>query len=103
MGGGAREERFPSRTISLSSFSLLLSSLELSDTKVYEPQMRALLGTASHFCEVVDLKLSMPLSDLGAEQTSSVRPQGRKQPPPAFVRVVHLGRSTCHAISGRGG
>jgi len=31
-----------------SSSSLLLSSLELSDTKVYEPQIRALLGTASH-------------------------------------------------------
>ena len=31
--------------------SLLLSSLELSDTKVYEPYIRALLGTASHFCE----------------------------------------------------
>jgi len=29
-----------------SSSSLLLSSLELSDTKVYEPQIRALLGTA---------------------------------------------------------
>ena len=27
--------------------SLLLSSLELSDTKVYEPCIRALLGTAS--------------------------------------------------------
>ena len=35
----------------------LLSSLELSDIKVYEPQIRALLGTASHFCEVVVLKL----------------------------------------------
>ena len=34
----------------VSSSSLLLSSLELSDTKVYEPQIRALLGTASHFC-----------------------------------------------------
>ena len=33
--------------------SLLLSSLELSDAKVYEPELRALLGTASHFCEVV--------------------------------------------------
>jgi len=30
--------------------SLLLSSLELSDTKVYEPRIRALLGTSSHFC-----------------------------------------------------
>ena len=29
------------------SSSLLLSSLELSDTKVYDPQIRALLGTAS--------------------------------------------------------
>ena len=27
------------------------------DTKVYAPQIRALLGTASHFCEVVVLKL----------------------------------------------
>jgi len=33
-----------------SSSSLLLSSLELSDTQVYEPYIRALLGTASHFC-----------------------------------------------------
>jgi len=37
--------------------SLLLLRLELSDTKVYETQIRALLGTASHFCEVVVLKL----------------------------------------------
>ena len=40
-----------------SSSSLLLSSLELSDKQVYEPWIRALLGTASHFCEVVVLKL----------------------------------------------
>jgi len=39
-----------------SFFSLLLSSLELRDTKVYEPQMRALLGTASHFCKVVEVR-----------------------------------------------
>ena len=36
--------------------SLLLSSLELSDTNVHEPQMQALLGTASYFCEVVVLR-----------------------------------------------
>ena len=36
-----------------SSSSLLLSSLELSDTPIFEPSVRALLGTASHFCEVV--------------------------------------------------
>ena len=38
-------------------YILLLSSPELSDTKVYVPQIRALLGTASHFCEVVVLNL----------------------------------------------
>ena len=37
------------------SSSLLFSSLELSDTQVSEPEIRALLGTASHFCEVVVL------------------------------------------------
>ena len=43
---------------SSSPSSLLLLSLELSDTKVYEPYVRALLETASYFCEVVVLKLS---------------------------------------------
>ena len=32
------------------SSSLLLSSLELSDTSMYEPGIRALLGTAPHVC-----------------------------------------------------
>jgi len=44
------------------SSSLLLSSLELSGTKVYEPQIRALLGTASHLCEVVVLTSAAPQS-----------------------------------------
>ena len=39
-----------------SDSSLLLSSLELSDAKVYEPQTRARLGTASHFCKVAALE-----------------------------------------------
>jgi len=43
-----------------SSSSLLLSSLELSDTKVYAPQIRALLGTDSHSCEVVVLNPLIP-------------------------------------------
>ena len=34
------------------SFFKLLSSLELSDAKVYEPYIRARLGTAAHLCEV---------------------------------------------------
>ena len=37
--------------------SALLSSLELNETQVYEPYIRAHLGTASHFCEVGLLKL----------------------------------------------
>ena len=32
------------------SSSLLFLSLELSDTTMYAPSIRALLGTASHFC-----------------------------------------------------
>ena len=40
-----------------SSSSVSLSSLELSDTKVYEPSIRSLLGTASHLCEAVVLEL----------------------------------------------
>ena len=31
--------------------------LKLSDTQVYEPEKRALLGTASHFCEALALQL----------------------------------------------
>ena len=42
-----------------SSSSSLLSRLELSDTEVYEPLLRALLGSASHFCEVAILKSRM--------------------------------------------
>ena len=37
--------------------SVLLSRLELSETQFYEPSIRALLGTASHYCEVVVLRL----------------------------------------------
>ena len=41
----------------LASSSLLLSSLELSVMQDYEPCIRALLETASHFCKVVALKM----------------------------------------------
>ena len=41
----------------VSSFSLILPSLELSDTQVYEPYIRALLGTTAHFCEVAVFEL----------------------------------------------
>ena len=39
------------------SFPSLLSSIELSDITISEPSMRALLGTAPHFCRVVVLNL----------------------------------------------
>jgi len=38
-------------------FFFITMGLELSDTKVYAPEIRALLGTASYFCEAVVLKL----------------------------------------------
>ena len=34
-------------------FFFITLGLEMSDTKVYEPEIRALLGTASHLCEAV--------------------------------------------------
>jgi len=63
------------------SSSLLLSGLELSDTQVYEPQIRALLGTAPHFCEVVVLKLN-PHADHVRGAT------GVEEEPPE--RLLHL-------------
>ena len=39
-----------------SSSPLLLSSLELSDAKVYEPEIQALLGAAANLCRVVVLR-----------------------------------------------
>jgi len=57
------------------SSSLLLSRLESSDTQVYEPQTRALLGTDSHLCEVVVLKLrTVPLgTSLRSDVISSIK------------------------------
>ena len=49
----------PILALVLSFSSLLLSSLELSDIQVYEPFIRAFLGTASHFCEVLVLKSAL--------------------------------------------
>ena len=46
----------------LSFFTLITGprrslSLKLSDTRVYEPQIRTRLGTAAHLCKAVVLKL----------------------------------------------
>ena len=64
-----------------SSSSLLLSCLELSDTTIYEPQIRALLGTASHFCQVVVLKLRT------AGRMASKKKGGRGQKKGGMERV----------------
>ena len=59
MAGVTLQESSPSRCwapFPFFSSSFLISSLDLSDTKVHGPWMRALLGTASHFCEVVVLE-----------------------------------------------
>ena len=59
-GGGFKRDLHGTLLIGMDqvlSSSLLLSSLELSDTTIYEPYVRALLGIASHFCEAVVLKL----------------------------------------------
>ena len=61
-------------------FSLLLSRRELGDTQVYEPQIRALLGTATHFCEVVVLRSRTVPNGLGFRilrlNSSGVMPGG---------------------------
>ena len=68
------------------SSSLLLSSLELSRTKVYAPQIRALLGTASHCCEEVVLKLrTVPI---GTNATPHPVPGGAS-PRPGHQRAGH--------------
>ena len=64
----------PEAGLSSSSSSLLLPSLELSDTRVYEPYIRARLGTAAHLFEVVVLKLRAYLSRTGP--THSVEYEG---------------------------
>ena len=55
VGRGGESSLLSREAAAVQVLPLSLSSLELSDTHVYEPQIRALLGTASHFCEVVVL------------------------------------------------
>ena len=65
----ARVQETAARRLCASSSSALLASLELSDTKVYEPYMRALFGTAAHFCTVVVLKSRTGLCERSAVGT----------------------------------
>jgi len=67
------------------SSSLLPSSLESSDTQVYEPSTRALLGTASHFSEVVILKLRRVAQVISNRLTTSPMAIGEPRPNPALT------------------
>ena len=65
--------------------------VELSDTQVYEPETRALLGTDSHFCEVVVLKLRTAPRVL---VVAYVHRAGRTLSESGPLRAVHLSRHT---------
>ena len=77
-----QEEQVPVPTAKPYTSSLLLSRLELSDTHVYEPKIRALLGTAAHFCKVVVLKSR-------TDSTSGLRGPGRASTHPCS-ETLHL-------------
>jgi len=73
---------------SFSFSSLLLSSLELSDTTVYEPEIRARLGTAAHFCEVVALP---PAPTLVARCDADLKRPPLSEWPFNHVQILALG------------
>ena len=84
------------------SSSVSLSRLELSDTNVYASQIRALLGTASHFCKEVALQRAVHQHEASraVAQSASLpavrkRPSCEKEPFTAlWGRAVHsLGKS----------
>ena len=77
-----------------SSFPPLLSSLESSDTRVYEPSIRALLGTTSQLCEAVVLKLRRTESEAELDADSKVDLQGylayKKTHPPRTLPLAYV-------------
>jgi len=60
-------------------------SLELSNTRVYEPQIRARLVTTAHFCA--------GLAQQAAGGTHPARPRSRASPPPRSAGQGHLASS----------
>ena len=60
-------------------------SLELSDARVYEPQIRARLGTTAHFCEVVVLTRASPGEFIMARISSRV---GIFPSPPSSLDIL---------------
>ena len=64
LGGAALEVREVPTILLFFFFTLVTGprrslNLKLSDARVYEPQIRALLVTTTHFCEVVVLKFNL--------------------------------------------
>ena len=47
----------PTGSVSIPFFFFITRGQELSETKVCEPEIRALLGTALYFCEALVLKV----------------------------------------------
>ena len=70
-------------------FCFSISSLELSDTKVYESYIRALLGTASHFCEAVVLRTRR------SSQPPSERRRYFPQGATAYTILYHMNIYIC--------
>ena len=66
-------------------FFFITLGLEMSDTKVYEPELRALLGIASRYCEAVVLR-------------SEIVPSGTAQPAPVLASQVSIVRPRCRII-----
>ena len=69
----------------------------MSDSRVYEPYIRALLGTASHLCEVVVLKLGIRANPVdGAQRVADgdggIRVEGVPLEAPCFGK----GNSNSH-------
>ena len=60
-GGYIKDSGRHATLVPSSSSSLLLSSQEFSDTKVYAPQIRALLGVAAHLCQVISFEWMVAL------------------------------------------
>jgi len=72
-----------------SSSSLLLSSLELRDTTIYEPQIRALLGTASHELMLRGLFRQCEADETLVLQPSALNPEPSKLNPKPQTQTLN--------------
>ena len=70
-------------------------SLKLSDTRVYEPQIRARLGTTAHFCKVVILNLQPHLHYLDRPVPHSAEVQRLGAVRLGVLGAVRLGVLDC--------